>query len=270
MSAAQLGEVAEAARAEWVSKAALERLEELGLGERALERIMAWLLAGRIRTPSAQAASPLVAAAIEVLEPSAPAAPGDVARLSERLYRQHSTMLRVGGKPWLERLDGLAAAPPPAGVRDLTDVLRERLDAQWLILDCLGLPLLGTLRAHLESLLPAWRLEKVEFALVSETTTTEACYRQLIEAGFNHPLEKINCVDALLHERFLPLDDLSRLVAAELSIACGRMRKRLDPGLPLVVFADHGFRLAPDGRSYTHGGASPLERLVPVLDLAVA
>jgi hypothetical protein len=33
----------------------------------------------------------------------------------------------------------------------------------------------------------------------------------------------------------------------------------------LLVFADHGFRIARDGRSFTHGGPSTLERLVPVL-----
>jgi hypothetical protein len=33
------------------------------------------------------------------------------------------------------------------------------------------------------------------------------------------------------------------------------------------VFADHGFRLSADGRGYTHGGPSTLERIVPVLRL---
>ena len=39
------------------------------------------------------------------------------------------------------------------------------------------------------------------------------------------------------------------------------------PATPLLVFADHGFRIAPDGRSYVHGGSSTLERTVPVLHL---
>jgi len=35
----------------------------------------------------------------------------------------------------------------------------------------------------------------------------------------------------------------------------------------VVIFGDHGFRLAPDGRGFVHGGGSTLERLVPVLNL---
>jgi hypothetical protein len=54
---------------------------------------------------------------------------------------------------------------------------------------------------------------------------------------------------------------------AELAIACRATRSRLDPRLPLVIFADHGFRLSADGRSYRHGGTSTLEQLVPILHL---
>jgi hypothetical protein len=34
-----------------------------------------------------------------------------------------------------------------------------------------------------------------------------------------------------------------------------------------MVFGDHGFKLTADGKGFTHGGTSMLERLVPVLKL---
>jgi hypothetical protein len=74
----------------------------------------------------------------------------------------------------------------------------------------------------------------------------------------------VNAIDALLHERFLDLADLRRL-AAELRIGCRAARRRLDPAQPVLVLGDHGFRLAPDGRSYVHERGSTLERVVPVL-----
>ena len=75
-------------------------------------------------------------------------------------------------------------------------------------------------------------------------------------------------MDELIHADFQPFGELVRRVEAELAIACERVVRRLDPGRPLLVFADHGFRLAADGRSYRHGGGSTLERLVPVLPFA--
>lgn len=267
LNVAELAEVAASMRPEWVSPVALQRLEDLGLDERTVGQIVAWLLEGRIQAPSRSAASPLVSAALEVMQPTHPETSEDLASLSEKLYGQHPRLSGIAGEPWLERLDRLAQTSPRTAAGDLTETLTRRAEDQWLILDCLGLPLLGSLRAHVDSLFPLWRLEEVEFAMVSKETTTEACYRQLIEAGIRHPLEKINCVDSILHERFLPFVDLHHLVVAELRIACNKLEKRLDAGRPLVIFADHGFRLARDGNSYQHGGASVLERTVPVLRL---
>jgi hypothetical protein len=89
----------------------------------------------------------------------------------------------------------------------------------------------------------------------------------LAESGFDRKLKKINRVDTLLHERFLPFDEFARLALAELAIACRATRARLDPRSSLLIFADHGFRLSADGRSYHHGGTSTLEQLVPILHL---
>jgi hypothetical protein len=150
---------------------------------------------------------------------------------------------------------------------DLVDLLREHPGAGWLVIDSLGLPLLEPLRARLGELLPGFRLESVRFARAASPTTTDGFYRALAAAGVQHPLEKIDCVDRILHARFEPLALLVPLMAAELSIACAAIRSRLDAAASLLVFGDHGFRLAPDGRSYTHGGTSTLEQVVPVLRL---
>ena len=120
---------------------------------------------------------------------------------------------------------------------------------------------------ELDSLLPAWRLESRDFALAPAETTTEACFRRLIESDAAKPFAKIDAVDALLHERFCDFDDLASLAVAELRAACRKLSRRLDPGKLLVVFADHGFRIDAEGRRYVHGGPSVLERLVPLLRL---
>ncbi len=57
----------------------------------------------------------------------------------------------------------------------------------------------------------------------------------------------------------------------ELKLKTSRAKKpwgtSLRSGRTLLLFADHGFRIAPDGGSFQHGGPSALERLVPVLRL---
>jgi hypothetical protein len=56
-----------------------------------------------------------------------------------------------------------------------------------------------------------------------------------------------------------------RLARGELEIAFRRLAQKFDPANPLLIFGDHGFRMKADGTSFTHGGASTLERLVPVI-----
>jgi hypothetical protein len=260
-------------RPEWVSAEALVRLEKLGFGQNVIDRIITWMLDGQLKLPRRSAkdaagcgSSPLVAAAAEVLRPSRPSSAEQLAELAEQLYRAHHAMLPIAGARWLERLESLARSAVPA-VPALPEALGRYRQSQHLLIDCLGLPLLGALREQLDVLLPHWRLEETTFALVSSQSTTDACYRQLIEADFRERLEKINRIDSLLHDRYLPFDDFCRVAIAELAIACKVATTRLDAGHPLVVFADHGFRIAPDGRSYCHGGDSALERLVPVLHL---
>ncbi len=266
LSAMELAEIAEAIEPAWVGPAALERLEELGLPEAAADRVAGWVLEGRVRA-ARPAASPLVGAALELLEPGAPRSPRELGSLAARLYGRHERLLRIAGARWLERLDRLATTPATGDAPPLVEALRGHEDAQWVVIDGLGVALLDALMTELEELFPSWRAGPPGFALVDARTTTATFYEELVRAGFNRPFEKIDGVDRLLHEGFRAFDDLCRFAAAELHPACRKLLPRLDPGRPVLLLADHGFRIAPDGRSYTHGGPSTLERLVPLVRL---
>lgn len=176
-------------------------------------------------------------------------------------------MQHLDSERWRARLDDLANSQLAQRLRDLPGVLEENPEAQWLCLDACGIALLGTLRAALPTLLPGWQTKVEDFALVSESTTTDACYRAIAARGITHAFHKINAIDELLHERFLDFDDLCRIAVAELHARIRPLRETLDGSKPLLCFADHGFRIAPDGQSYRHGGPSTLERVVPVLEL---
>lgn len=251
--------------AAWVSEAALERLEDLRLGA-ATERVLRLVVEGTVPRP--ERPSELVAAALAMREDQAPLPPAGLAALAERLYRHHETLWRVGRERWLERLEELAGATLTDACLPVEAVLRAHPDHTWVVVDALGLPLLAPFVAALPELLLGWVREATLFAEAPRATTTDAFHRRLAEEGINHPLEKVDALDQLLHERRLPLDDLWRIAAAELRAAFSAIRGRLSG--PLLVTADHGFRIARDGRSYVHGGASTLERTVPVLLLRPA
>jgi hypothetical protein len=132
------------------------------------------------------------------------------------------------------------------------------------------------MRGPLDAAMEKWKRKSTGYAWVSAETTTDAFYRDLIggQAGTSDAtppadgsprLEKINAVDGLVHARSADFEELVRLATAEFAIELKRLTKRLDASRALLVFADHGFRIAPDGRRFAHGGASTLERLVPVL-----
>jgi len=259
--------IGELLRVEWISPDALLRLDQLGLGESAENRILAWLLDGTL-TPAGprDAACPLTQAALEILQPSSPAEPARLAHLSAALYRQHTRLMAVAPEPWLTRLNTLATTSLEQAPQPLPELLsRDDDEAQWLVIDALGLPLLELLNAKAERWLPHWRIAGMVFAEVQGPTDTETFFSSLLQQGINRPLEKINALDRLLHERSLPFADLERLADAEIQAAARAVGQRLDPARPLRVFADHGFRLKPDGSGYTHGGNSTLERVVPVL-----
>lgn len=252
----------------WISPESLVKLESLGLSEAVLDRILGMLLNGQIALPSNVPQSGPVAAAALLMNPSRPALAEELAHQVAVLYEQHERFIRLEPKLWLSRLDEIASVELSKPAASLPETLRSHLDAQWLVIDALGLPLLKTLKELLPEGLPHWQIQTVAFAQVSSQTSTQAFYREVIEAEPKKPFAKINAIDTLLHAAEGSFSDLAQRVRAELQIAFKRATAKLDPAQPLLIFSDHGFRLSPDGRALIHGGPSTLERLVPVCRLA--
>jgi len=264
-----LADVAEVFQVDWVGQPAWESLDKLELGAEIEDRVISAIISGELAVPNGAVTSfcSSVNCALEILRPSSVASVGDLASASERLYREHARFMRLGRTAWLERLETLAHTAPDETVPPLMQQLAQHETDQWVVIDALGLPLVSLLVDSLGELLPAWRLDSLHYASVSETTTTDEWYRGLVDGGVRRALEKVNVVDTLLHQRFVPFDDLCQVASAELAVACRKLWPRLEPDRPLLVFADHGFRIAPQGNAYVHGGDSPLERIVPLFHL---
>jgi hypothetical protein len=248
----------------WVSEGSLERLEQLGLGDAVLDRIVEMLLDGKIAVPTVPPRSGLVAAALQLMRPTTPQSVPELAREVREAYRQHLRFMRLRRKAWLSRLDELAQAQLPNSPAPLVGVLREFGDWQWMLIDSLGLPLEGTMAGVLEDAFPHWQVEQVDYGSTPSHSCTNAFYEGLIGAGFKKRFFKINQLDQLIHASDPNLVDLEKRVRAELEVQGRKLASQLNPQQPLLVFADHGFRLSSDGRSFTHGGSSTLERIVPL------
>ncbi len=252
---------------QWVSSASLEKLEQMGLPEEAILRILDLLLNGLVTAPVSPVAHGPVAAAIELLRPSRPPSAEALADTITCLYEQNERFLKLRPQIWLAHLDELAEMELPEVPGEIDTLLRARLDAQWILIDCLGSALVRSMQKILPEVLPHWKLQTLEFGFVSERTSTDAFYLGLIGRDFKKAFEKIDAVDTLIHGRKLSLSELARLARAELEISFKKLASRLDRTQPVLIFADHGFRMTFDGSGFTHGGSSTLERIVPVFIL---
>lgn len=260
--------IAELIQPSWVGQASLMSLDQIGLPEEAVRKVIDMMLNGLVAPPSPVPDSGPIAAAIELLNPSQPDRPEALAEKISCLYEQNERFLKLRPQLWLTHLDEVAqvtlSSPPDA----LDSLLSRHLDTQWVLVDCLGLPILNAVRGLLPEALPHWRIGAVRFGLVSERTSTEAFYLGLIGRDFKKAFEKIDAVDGLIHERKLTFRELAKLARAELEVALKRLLPRLDPTQPVLVFGDHGFRMSFDGSGFTHGGSSTLERITPVFALS--
>src|SRR5262249_8379295 len=145
--------------------------------------------------PNQTAAGGAVLAARELITPKIPGNAAQLAQTIECLYAQHARFMKLEPARWLELLDRFATAqlvPEP----DHLDVkLHQHLDAQWVVVDCLGVPLLSPLRDLLPATLLQWQLCSLGFALAPQRTSTETFYLMLIEQEFKKSFEKVNAVD---------------------------------------------------------------------------
>ena len=249
---------------QWVGSQALEKLEEMDLGEDSMLRIMELVLDGAIQPPAGMPSRGPVAAALDLLLHRTPIDAAELAEILTCLYEQSGRLMRLRPQACKSRLESLAGIQLEKMPESLNKLLQGRMEAQWIIVDCLGLPLLSSLRSVLPACLPHWKLQNVEFALVSEQTSTEAFYMGLIGGDLTKAFEKINVVDQLIHARKLGLQDLAKLARAELEVSFRKIAGKFDSGKPVLVFGDHGFRLTQDGSGFSHGGSSTVERITPV------
>ena len=251
-------------RPEWIGSRTLARLERIGLGPTGEDLILRMALEGKIPIQDVNAETGLLAA-VRVL-PGLPIieTPEQLAHWAATLYRCHDRLVRLARETWLTRLDELAQIELKTVIPDLIETLEAETERQWLVLDGLGLALLDSVRAELEQWLPHWRLAEIDYARVDERTTTDAFYRKLTDAPIQKSFIKRNAIDELIHSFGGDFADLEKMAAVELQIACRKLTE-LDPGQDLLIFADHGFRLSRDGGECQHGGASSLERIVPII-----
>ena len=263
--AGDLATMAAAIRPDWVGRKASARLDELGLGRDAEDLVLGWLFEGTIPPPAKGKRTALVQTAGDAIRPAPPAPPAERAALLAELYRHHDRLSGPGGERWLAHLDEMASLPLDPEPLPLADLLRRNTDASWIVVDAMGAVLFEAIRAEIVDLFPGWRSGESTHALTVPATTTDAWYRSLADEGLNHAIEKIDRIDEMIHERFPGFDDLARLAVAELAIELRRIVSRLDTERPILLFADHGFRISRDGRSYRHGGGSVIERLVAPL-----
>ena len=266
-SAAEQAVAVELINPGWIGSGTLANLEEMGLGEEPLLKILDLILQGTVRIPERPPARGPVSAALDLMRPSLPATAAQLASRARCLYEQHARFFRLRPQQWLTHLDALATTKPSEAVEAIESQLHAHSDAQWIVVDCLGLPLVETVGAVLAEALPQREIAPAEFALVSTSSSTDAFYRGILGEGLNRTFEKIDAVDRLVHQRRLTIQDLDRLARAELQIALKQLVPRLDPAKPVVVFGDHGFRLSADGREFVHGGPSTLERLTALFRL---
>ena len=254
-------------RPEWIGREALAALETLGLGPEVEDEVLQAVRAGAVMVDEAAPLSPLVRACLECERPTSPQRLHEMADLVRLMYEHHVRLSALVGKPWFDRLEKLSACNADGLGRDLLEILEDHTDSQWLIVDCAGVLLEPELRHAVAAVLTPWNIVTVEHAVCPARTTTDGFWSALAEAGIDHAVVKVNAIDRLLHERNESFGNLQRLVAAELEVSLRRVADQIDRRRPLIVLADHGFRMSPDGRSWRHGGPSWLERVVPVIEL---
>ena len=255
---------------QWISEQSLLNLEELNLGEDTVRRILGMLLDGAVPAPGVRPKSGALGAALDLLDPSRPTDAEQLSELLVCLYAQSTRLASVRRPEWLSHLNTRAEVKLDRMPEGLNTILQAHMNDQWIIVDCLGLPLAPVVRSMVQKNFPRWNLDSLTFALVSERTSTDAFYLGLIGGDLTRPFEKINAVDALIHDRPLSFNDLEKLAGAELEVAFSKLATKYDPDKPVLIFGDHGFRMTPDGKGFSHGGSSTVERIVPVFRLVPA
>ncbi|MCI0446824.1 DUF6079 family protein [bacterium] len=262
---AEYAMIPEIIQADWISEKSLWSLEQMGLGERGICSILTMLLDGTIQLPENAQYCRSVAAALQLLKPQRTASPEQLAELTQLLYEQHERFMTLRPREWLTLLNDLANTK--LNVPRVDRALMTHLDGQWIVIDCLGLPFLKVVQDLIQDCFARWNLESLEFGLVSLESSTDAFYRSLLNGNLKKSFQKLNTIDELIHNRNLDFSSMVKLARTELEIGFKKIVADLDTSQKVIILADHGFRLNPEGTAFSHGGPSTLERLIPILTL---
>ncbi len=260
-------QIVEAIRLEWIKPVLWKNLDSMGFNKNAQCKLLAYLHKGEPLEIIDNELSPSVKLAQQLIQEISADSYSEFADIAEQYYRSHDLFMQLDKKIWLKKLEQLAQLhiEPPAV--SLEKYLAENPPLQWLVLDAFALPLLNIIKENLSEWFPGWKLESVDFAMVSSKTTTDEFYRSLLNNEDSLKFIKINTIDDKIHQRFLDFNDLQKIIVTELSIAIKNKISQLDVRRPLMISADHGFRISANGMAYQHGGSSMLERVIPVLRL---
>ncbi|MCI0439796.1 MAG: phage Gp37/Gp68 family protein [Chloroflexi bacterium] len=142
---ATLDGITQCLRPEWAGRDTIEHLSALGLDEAGETKLLRWLIDGHIPFPEpVDPKDPLLAAVAMLLRPTAPADAAELATDAHAAYLAHARLQRIGGERWLACMNGLAETTL-SGLPPLVEVLKAHSIAQWVLIDCLGLPLIPAL-----------------------------------------------------------------------------------------------------------------------------
>lgn len=256
---------AEYMRVDWIGPSSLEKMAEMRLPQSAEDQIVAWVVRGEIQTKRLGNPSPLIACATEMVEPRNPQSPAELAQLVSTLYSWHHRMIHIASENWLSHLNKVANWSGLSLLPSLGEMLEKHQGAEWIVIDGLGIAFVDFVPDIIEDHLPRLCLDSVEYVASPRESTTKGLYNQFAKDGVAHRFFKFDYLDTLIHERFLPLAKVIDLFRAELGIFLGTLKKKLPHDKSLVVFGDHGFSIAEDGRSYGHNSGRSLDRIVPLM-----
>jgi hypothetical protein len=246
---------------EWLSQTTIENIEQLKLGHSSLLKILKWLDQGHLKLPKNGSNKGYIRQIQQMKCPPEIVTAEQLANEINDAYHCHIIMMQVNQSDWLAYLDQLNNLK--ISVSTANDILKQYKTAQWLIIDAMGISVYPLMISSMTDFFPDWQVDQMGFMQISSPSTTANFYQQLTDERHQHSFEKINCLDDKIHHSFLPYEDLMNVVKAELKFSIKQCLTKMEANQPLLIFADHGFRIDKSGKKYSHGGSTTIEQVTP-------